>query len=153
MFGCAGSLLLCGLFSSCREWGLLSGCGARAVGRTSFSGCSSPALEHRLNSCIAWLSCSILCGSSRTRAQICVSCHWQVDSFLLSHQGSLPKYVLLAHRHTHSWMYWDYAQKRDWMNSSRKHWISGPKLREVESLLDSRDWAGSPNHNCLWVWI
>ena len=27
IFGCAGSLLLCGLFSSCGEWGLLSGCG------------------------------------------------------------------------------------------------------------------------------
>ena len=23
IFGCAGSLLLCGLFSSCSEWGLL----------------------------------------------------------------------------------------------------------------------------------
>ena len=28
MFGCAGSLLLPGLFTSCGEWGLLSRCGA-----------------------------------------------------------------------------------------------------------------------------
>ena len=30
IFGCAGSLLLCQLFSSCDRWGLLSSCGARA---------------------------------------------------------------------------------------------------------------------------
>ena len=30
-FGCAGSSLLCGLFSGCREWGQLSGCGAQAL--------------------------------------------------------------------------------------------------------------------------
>ena len=77
IFGCAGSLLLCGLFSSCGEWGLLSGCGAWAshcggfsccgapapgawasvVAAHGLSSCGSPALEHRLNSC-AWPSCS-----------------------------------------------------------------------------------------------
>ena len=30
IFGCAGSSLLCGVFSSCIEWVLLSGCGVRA---------------------------------------------------------------------------------------------------------------------------
>ena len=62
-FECAGSLLLRGLFSSCREQGLLcscrvltshcggfSGCGAWALKYTGFSPCSSRALEHRLNS-------------------------------------------------------------------------------------------------------
>ena len=29
IFGCAGSSLLHGLFSRCREWGLLSSCGVR----------------------------------------------------------------------------------------------------------------------------
>ena len=29
-FGCASSSLLCGLFSSCSKWGLLSSCGAPA---------------------------------------------------------------------------------------------------------------------------
>ena len=29
-FGCAGSLLLCGLFSSCDEWGLLFNCSVLA---------------------------------------------------------------------------------------------------------------------------
>ena len=38
IFGCAGSLLLCGLFSSCWEWGLLSSYGAVA----------SLIVEHRL---------------------------------------------------------------------------------------------------------
>ena len=53
-FGCAGSLLLCRLFSSCREGGLLSSwsvqashcsgffcCGAQILGCVSFSSCNS----------------------------------------------------------------------------------------------------------------
>ena len=36
IFGCAESLLLCGLFSSCSEWGPLSSCGAW-VSRGGFS--------------------------------------------------------------------------------------------------------------------
>ena len=71
IFGCAGSLLLHGLFSSCRERGLLSSCGtwashcsgfscwgAQTLGHTGFvagvrglSSCGFRALEHRLNSC------------------------------------------------------------------------------------------------------
>ena len=42
IFGCAGSLLLLGLFFSY---------GARASHCSGFSGCSSQALEHRLSSC------------------------------------------------------------------------------------------------------
>ena len=64
-FGCAGSPLLCGLFSSCVEWGLLSSCdmrashcgdfscGAQALGHTRFSSCASKVPEHRLSSCWA----------------------------------------------------------------------------------------------------
>ena len=63
---CAVSSLLCGLFSSCGQLGLLSssgaqashcrgfsGCRAGALGHPGFSGCGSQDLEHRLNSC-AW---------------------------------------------------------------------------------------------------
>ena len=61
--GCAGSSLLQGLFSSCREQGLLSACGAQAshrrafsraaqvLGHLGFSGCSSWSREHELSSC------------------------------------------------------------------------------------------------------
>ena len=64
IFGYTGSSLLCGLFSSCSEQGLLSSCnvsafhfdglcccGAQPLGCTGFSSCSSQALEYRLNSC------------------------------------------------------------------------------------------------------
>ena len=67
IFGCAGSSLLCGHFSSCGERGLLSSCRvhvshcngfsccrARVLGHSSFSTCSSQPLEHRLNSRGAW---------------------------------------------------------------------------------------------------
>ena len=74
IFGCAGSLLLCGVFSNCSEGGLLSSCGAQASHCSSFSCCraqalgvqasivtahglssyGSQALGHRLNSCGAW---------------------------------------------------------------------------------------------------
>ena len=65
MSGCAGSRLLCGLFSSFREQEeLVFNCGMQAsqcggvfccrawiLGCTGFSSCGSWALEHRLNSC------------------------------------------------------------------------------------------------------
>ena len=63
IFGCARSLLLCGLFSSCSEWRLLFivvlgfltalafRCGAWGLGCMGVSCCSSWALEYRFNSC------------------------------------------------------------------------------------------------------
>ena len=47
IFGCAGSLLLCGFFSSCGEWGLLCSCGARAshFGGISYCGAQAPGLH------------------------------------------------------------------------------------------------------------
>ena len=68
IFGCAGSSLLRGLFSSSGEQGLLSSCGAQASHCGGFSGCtaqaralgawaqshSSLALEHKLSSCGTW---------------------------------------------------------------------------------------------------
>ena len=47
-FGCAGSLLLCGLFSSCSEQELLSNCGARA---SHWAASLLGELERRLSSC------------------------------------------------------------------------------------------------------
>ena len=68
IFGNAGSSLLCGLFPSCEEQGLLSGCGVQAshccgfsccgawaLGSAVFSSCSSRDLEHRLNSRDVWV--------------------------------------------------------------------------------------------------
>ena len=56
-FGCAGSLLLCRLFSSCRERELLSCCGAQALGAQvsvvaggRLSRCSPRVLELALSS-------------------------------------------------------------------------------------------------------
>ena len=76
IFDCAGSSLLCRLFSSCRERGLLSGrgaraslccgfscCGARALGHSGFSACSARARYLWLTGLVA-LQCV---GSSRTR--------------------------------------------------------------------------------------
>ena len=74
IFGCAGSSLLRGLFSSCCRRGLLpscnirafrcsglSGCRAWAPGHSGFSGFGSGALEHWFNSCgtRAQLLCSM----------------------------------------------------------------------------------------------
>ena len=67
LFGCAGSLLLVGLFSSCGRQGLLSTCSAwasqwggfspgeaQAPGCVAFSSCGSPVPEHRLRSWCTW---------------------------------------------------------------------------------------------------
>ena len=51
IFGCAGSSLLRGLFSSCSEWGLLSSCSVWASHCVGFSCCGARALGYRLNSC------------------------------------------------------------------------------------------------------
>ena len=66
IFGCAGSSLLCGLFSSGGEQGLLSSCSAQAshcggfsycrawasvVAARGLSSCGSQTLDYRLSSC------------------------------------------------------------------------------------------------------
>ena len=83
IFGCAGSLLLCGLFSRCVEQGLLSSCSALtsccdgfsryracALGHVGFSGCGM---------CAQWLWRRGLAapwhvGSSWIRDRTCVPC-------------------------------------------------------------------------------
>ena len=61
IFGCAGTLLLQGLFSSCGQWGLLFSCKAQALGHMFFSNWGSWALGHRLSNCgtQAYLLCSM----------------------------------------------------------------------------------------------
>ena len=44
IYGCAVSLLQCGVFSRCGEWGLLSSCGARAFHHGGFPCCRAQAL-------------------------------------------------------------------------------------------------------------
>ena len=97
MFSCAGSLLLCGLVSSCGKQGLLSSSGVRVSHSDGFSVaehmhqsarasvvawvCGSQALENRLNSCDAQARCSMEYGIFPIEgSNLC----------LLSHQGSPP---------------------------------------------------------------
>ena len=88
IFGCAGSSLLRGPFSSCGEWGLVSSCGvqsshcsgfscwgAHALGRLGFSSCSSWALGHRLSRWWAQgLVALLLVRSFKIRDCTCDSC-------------------------------------------------------------------------------
>ena len=88
LFGCAGSLLLCWLFSSCGEcmgvslrWLILSRAQALVFRHQSFqygSVLAVVALQH--------------VGSSQTRERAHFL-HWQADSLPLSHQGS-PLHLL-----------------------------------------------------------
>ena len=49
--GCAGFSLLCGLFSSCGERGLLFYCWAQSLGHTGLNSCRSWTLDNSLNGC------------------------------------------------------------------------------------------------------
>ena len=109
IFGCPGSSMLPGLFSSWGEWVPLCSCGAGvshcggfsccrtwALGHAGFCNCSFLALERRLSSCgmylvlVAWsLVAPWYVGSSWTRGQTCVSCigrwilyHWAIKEAL-----------------------------------------------------------------------
>ena len=111
IFGCAGSLLLLGFFSSCSEGKLLCSCGAHtfrcsgffyrrawALGYAGVSSCGSWALEHRLSSCGHGLSCSAAYGIFPDQGSNLFLLHWQVDSSPQSHQGSACKYFFISPR-------------------------------------------------------
>jgi len=98
--GCAGSLLLCGLSSSCSEWEYsLAVC-------TDFSlqwllslwsaGSRIPGLQelpHRGSVIVAHgLSHSEVCGIFLDQGSNASILHWQADSLSLSHQGSTLVY-------------------------------------------------------------
>ena len=118
---CSGSSLLWQPFSSFSEQGLFivelgcpvvagfsclgfSCCGARALGsQTSvvaaygLNSCSSQALEHRLNSSVAQLSCSVASGILLGKGSNLCLLYWQADSSPLRHQGdprAFAEYVL-----------------------------------------------------------
>ena len=75
-FGSSGSSLLRGLLSSCREWGLLSTCGARAPHCGGFSWCRARALGH--------VGSGVAVCSSRAQAQWL----WHMDLVVLQCVGS-----------------------------------------------------------------
>ena len=55
IFGCAGSLLLHGLFFSCSEWRLLSSFGEQVSHRDGFSYSGAQVLRHMgFSSCSSW---------------------------------------------------------------------------------------------------
>ena len=68
IFDCAGSLLLRGLFSSCRELELPSRCGVWASHCRGFSCCGAQALGHvGISSCGSWvLEHRLISGDVRT---------------------------------------------------------------------------------------
>ena len=104
MGGCAGTLLLHGLFPSCGKQGPLFSCGAWASHCGSFScaaralkgmttlvaatyglsSCGSRALKQRLSSCS--MACRIFLDQGMN---LCLL-HWQADSLPISHQESPP---------------------------------------------------------------
>ena len=100
IWGCAGSLFLCELFSSCGTWELLSSCGAWASQWGDFS-CWARALGHGGSVVVVpWIQStgSVVAAHglnySETRGvfldqelNLCLL-HWQVGSLPLSHQAS-----------------------------------------------------------------
>ena len=79
---------MCGLFSGCSEWGLISSCHTQAS-RCSDSSCWGPSAP----GCVGFSSCGsylLTACSGIFLAQGSNSCllHWQAESLPLSHQGS-----------------------------------------------------------------
>ena len=104
LFSCAGSLLLQGLLSSCREQGLLCisvpgfpiavaslvvELSTRVSHRCGFSGCDSWPLQSTGSVVVLnGLSCSSVCGIFLDQGWNPCPLHWQVNSLPLSHRGS-----------------------------------------------------------------
>ena len=109
IFGCTGSSLLRGLFSSSGEQGLLSSCSGQASHCGGFSCCGARAQGTWASAAVAHGSVVVVPRLSSTNSVgvahriICSMAHgillsqesnpcllyWQVDSLPLSHQGSL----------------------------------------------------------------
>ena len=87
MFGCAGSLLLYGLSSSCGEWGLLSSYGAQTSHYSGFSCCRAQA-PGCLGSVVVeyGLNYSEMCRIFLDEGSNQYPLPWQVDSLPLDHQ-------------------------------------------------------------------
>ena len=100
--GCAGSSLLCRLFSSCGQPGLLSRCGAQVL--LWLSCCRAQALRHTGSVVTApalWSTgsvavaqgacCSMAHGIFSDQGSNPCLLYWQANSLPLSHQGSPKK--------------------------------------------------------------
>ena len=112
-FDCAGSSLLRGLFSSCREQGLLSSCGTWASHWGGFSRCgaresglqylwrdgsvvAAPGLQSTgLEAVVCEFSCCMACGIFLSQGLNPCLVHWHAGSVPLSHQGS-PKSLFVC---------------------------------------------------------
>ena len=108
---------MCGLFSSCREGGLLSSCGALISHCGGFSWCATRILESTgVNSFGMWtlqfgllgsraqthelwrggLSCPMACGNLPGPGIKPCLLHWQADSLSLSQHSTVLRLVVLS---------------------------------------------------------
>ena len=81
---------LCRVFCACGRQGLLSSCGAQALGAPALS-CCRWTRQQQLPGSIAvahGLSCSAACGIFPDQGSNSCLLHWQANSLPLSHQGS-----------------------------------------------------------------
>ena len=106
IFGCAWSLLLCGLSSSCSERRLPSRCSAQASHCRGSSCCgaqaiglvgsvvATPSFQSTVSVVVAHgLSCSAACGVFPDQGLNPCLLRCQEDSLPLSHQGSCKSYI------------------------------------------------------------
>ena len=82
--------LLIAVASLVAEYGL-QGTQALVVPAHGLSSFGSPAAEHRVSCCIAWVCHSEVCGILPDQVSNLCLLFWQVDSLPLSHQGSPKK--------------------------------------------------------------
>ena len=109
IFGCAGSSLLPGLFSSCCEWGLLSSCGARASQGCGFSCCrarlqgmwASAVAAHGLSSRGSWAQELWLVGSGAQAQYLWHTAYFAPGMWALPGSGIKPLSPALAGRLYH----------------------------------------------------
>ena len=148
IFGCVEFSLLCQLFSTCGQQGLLCSCGvwafhcggfsccrAWALGMQAsvavahgISSCGSWALEHRFSTCSHRLNCSTACRIFPYQGSNLCLLHWHADSLPLSRQGSPKLYIL--------WeiIFW-VKQMSYWLGLREKmnYWYKLKSVRVLES--------------------
>ena len=88
-----GYLLRClgiPLLQASLAWASLVALGSQAsvVAAHGLKSCSAQALEHRLNSPVGQLSCSVACGILLDQGSNLCLLYWQADSLALRHQGN-----------------------------------------------------------------
>ena len=104
IFGCPGSLLLCGLFSGCDEWGPLSVAVhellmevASPVAEHGVQGVwASVVAAHRLSSWAPGLTSFVAHGIFPDQGSIPYPLCWQLDSCPPCHQGSPQNAFILT---------------------------------------------------------